>query len=263
MHSEPAANKQSISTENAITVLIVDDEHLARERLKRFISGINHCKVIGEAENGIQAIDLFSKLAPDILLLDIRMPSMTGIEVAQHLSRLDHRPAIIFCTAYDDYALEAFKVNAVDYLVKPVRLADLENAILKASSLNRAQLNAMQLQQQELNQRSHLSVTSHRGLELIPVSEIRCFRAEQKYVAIVTDQGEWLVDEPLKQLEKEFVDQFLRIHRNALIAIRYVERLERTNEGQQQIYLQGLQQPLKISRRHLSEVKKHLRRLII
>ncbi len=242
-------------------VLIADDEPLARQRLERFIEAIPNIELVGEAENGIDAISQVWQLQPDLILLDIRMPGMTGLEVARHLSTLEEPPAIIFCSAFDEYALDAIKVNAIDYLLKPVRLQDLESAIKQAGKINRVQAVKLMADEDESSCRSHISISSHRGLDLIPVADIRCFRAEQKYVVVHSTGNELLLDEPLKNLEEEFGDQFIRIHRNALVAIRYITGMTKNEEGQTFIKVDGLDMDLQISRRHLSAVRKRLQGL--
>jgi two-component system response regulator AlgR len=239
-------------------VLVVDDEPLARQRLSRFLEGLDQIKLVGEAVNGVDALDKVQQLQPDILLLDIRMPGMTGLEVARHLTRLEKPPAIIFCTAYDDFALEAIRLQAVDYLLKPVRINDLEQALAKAGRVNRVQAMKLIGEEQNHSSRTHISIRSHRGIDLIPVESVRCFRAEQKYVVVCSDQGEQLLDESLKTLEQEFADRFIRIHRNSLVALPYIERLSRNEQGQSLVHLKGLEEPFPVSRRHLGSVKKRL-----
>lgn len=239
-------------------VLVVDDEPLARQRLSRFLEGFDQVELVGEAVNGVDALDKVQQLQPDILLLDIRMPGMSGLEVARHLSSLDQPPAIIFCTAYDDFALDALRLQAVDYLLKPIRITELEQALDKAGRINRVQALKLTGDDQEPNQRSHISIRSHRGIDLVSVDEIRYFRAEQKYVVVCSDQGEQLLDEPLKALEQEFADRFIRIHRNSLVALKYIERLSRNELGQSLVHLRGMEEPIQVSRRHLSNVKKRM-----
>jgi len=182
--------------------------------------------------NGNEALELALRLQPDVLLLDIRMPGLDGLQVAQQLCEREQAPAVIFCTAFEAFALEAFKVNAVGYLVKPVREEHLTAALKNVRRINRAQLAALQegiASAPEVDSaRSHISVQSHRGLELIALSSVFCFIAEQKYVTLHHESGEALLDEPLKVLEDEFGERFVRIHRNALVARDRIERLQRS-----------------------------------
>lgn len=242
-------------------VIICDDEHLARERLVRLVQHLGH-QVAAQAANGQQAIEQVQYHQADVILLDIRMPEMNGIECAEHLSRLDTPPAIIFCTAYDQYAIEAFKTNAIAYLLKPVALDDLQNALAKATKLNQAQLQAIsQPNSQSHAGRQHITARTHRGLELIPVDDIYYFLADQKYVMVRHKQGQVLIDDTLKDLEQEFADRFIRIHRNALLALQYLEGIEQIGNGQYQIRCKGIEDKLQVSRRHLPQLKEKMHRL--
>jgi len=248
-----------------IRVLICDDEPLARDRLRRMLEKVPATLCLGEAENGQELLELVPQLHPDLILLDIRMPGMDGLQAAARLSDTANPPAIIFCTAYDEHAIEAFKVNAVDYLLKPVRQDDLEVALNKSSRINKTQMNAVRREMGEepvdaSHEREFISARSRRGIELIPVADVRYFLADQKYVTVRHSQGETLLDETLKELETEFGDRFLRIHRNALVALDYVEGMEHRG-NQYQLRIQGIEERLTVSRRHASAVKKLLQRL--
>jgi len=238
-------------------ILIADDEPLARERLTRLLKHLDNCTVLLPcAENGQQALELVESLKPDVLLLDIGMSGLDGLQVAAQLCNKPEAPAIIFCTAHDEHALQAFAVSASDYLVKPVRIEQLTAALTKAQRINPAQLAALSRAPQTLNTpRSHLSARSHRGLELIPLDDVIHFFADSKYVVLRHTQGETLLDDSLKSLEKEFGERFLRIHRNALVSRNHIERLQRNAKGQYQLYLRGAPKPLTVSRRHVSLVR--------
>jgi two-component system response regulator AlgR len=214
----------------ALSVLIVDDELPARERLQRLVEELPGCTVAGVCSNGADALPLIGKLKPSVVLLDIRMPGMSGIEVARHLSALEDPPAIVFTTAYDEYALEAFDSHAVGYLLKPVRSERLARALQQASRLRPPQLESIAAPSAPLATRQHVAVRTRDGLKLIPVKDIRYFRAEQKYVTVRHSRGEDLIDESLKQLEEEFARDFVRAHRSLLVAIAHVEALERTGD---------------------------------
>ncbi|MCW9030007.1 MAG: response regulator transcription factor, partial [Gammaproteobacteria bacterium] len=199
-------------------ILIVDDEPLARERLQRQLEEINagtelECEII-TAENGLVALEQTEQHNPDIVLLDIRMPGMDGIETANKLSQRETPPAIIFTTAYDEYALEAFDSQAIAYLLKPVRKEKLEKAIQSAKRLNRAQLQSIQPEESEAKE-DYLSVRIHSGLRKIDIHEIFYFLAEHKYVTVKYRGGEVLIEDSLKSLETRFDNSFIRIHRNA------------------------------------------------
>ena len=235
-------------------VLIVDDEPLARERLKRLLHSVQpeaECLLAG---NGEEALEQVAVAEPDLLLLDIRMPGMDGIEVATRLEALANPPAVIFCTAYDEYALEALQHHAVAYLLKPVREAELDRALAGATRVNRVQLASLR---GDSGARRQVSSQTHRGLETMAVESIRCFIAGQKYVTAYSEDGELLLPDTLKDLEQEFGQSFVRTHRKALGALAFLERLVRDDKGWG-VELQGVAQRPMVSRRHLAEVKERL-----
>lgn len=240
-------------------VLIVDDEQLARERLARMVSALDGYAVVGEASNGLAALEQAQGLEPEVVLLDIRMPGMDGLETARHLAELTEPPAVIFCTAYEEHAVQAFDLQAVGYLLKPVRGENLAAALAKAQRVNKAQL--MALGEQDVQRRTHISARTRRGIELIPLEDIRYFQADQKYVTVRHKGGEVIIDEPLRDLEEEFGELFVRIHRNALIAAGHIEGLERSAGGQSEIRLRDIGESLAVSRRHLAGVRRIMKQL--
>lgn len=242
-----------------MNVLIIDDEPLARERLNRMVNDLDgyHALEPGAAD-GEEALEQVERLKPDIILLDIRMPGLTGLQVAARLCEQETPPAIIFCTAHDEFALEAFKVSAVGYLVKPVRPEALQDALNNARRPNRLQLASLTSASMDSGGagRSHISARTRKGIELIPLEKVIYFLADHKYVTLRHEQGEVLLDEPLKTLEDEFGDRFVRIHRNALVNRNRIERLQRTALGHFQIFLRGMGgDPLTVSRRHVAGVR--------
>lgn len=240
-------------------LLIVDDEALARERLRSLLGELDAAiEVVGEAVNGQQAIEQARALQPDIILLDIRMPGMDGIEASRHLNALSPPPAIIFTTAYDEHALAAFEANAVGYLLKPIKAERLQQSLDKASSLQKGQLQALQENQQS-RARSHIGVRTRGDLHLIPVADICYLRAEQKYVELRHPNGMALIEESLKTLEEEFGEQFVRIHRNALVALGCISGLEKDSLGRVRVALKGIDDKLDVSRRHVSALRKLLK----
>jgi len=238
-------------------ILVVDDESLARARLCRFIETAELGDVVCQAQNGIEAIEAVERFAPDVVLMDIQMPAMDGLEAAQHLSQLDTPPAIIFITAYDEYALQAFDVQAVGYLLKPVRLENLKVALSKLKKINKVQANAIN----NSPSRSHISAKTHQGLELIPIENVILFRADHKYISVFHKLGELLIDEPLKELEDEFPNEFIRVHRNALVAIKSISGFEKQDDGGYALRLTGFDEPIPISRRHVTAVRKLVKAL--
>ncbi len=237
-------------------VLVVDDEPLARERLAQMVAKAEDAELAGTAGNGKQALEFVSEQSVDVVLLDIRMPVMDGIEAAQHMRQLDDGPAVVFCTAYDEHALAAFDANAIDYIVKPVRAERLERAMRKARRLTRDSAEAI-----KPSQRSHLCAAVRGALELVEIDDVLCLIAEHKYVTVVHRNGETIVEESLKALEAEFPDRFLRIHRNALVGIQHIAGLGKNDNGQAIIRLHRSQRELEISRRNLSAVRKALKQL--
>ena len=238
-------------------ILVVDDESLARARLCRFIETAELGDVVCQAQNGIEAIKAVERFAPDVVLMDIQMPAMDGLEAAQHLSQLDTPPAIIFITAYDEYALQAFDVQAVGYLLKPVRLENLKAALSKLKKINKVQANAIN----NSPSRSHISAKTHQGLELIPIENVILFRADHKYISVFHKLGELLIDEPLKELEDEFPNEFIRVHRNALVAIKSISGFEKQDDGGYALRLTGFDESIPISRRHVTAVRKLVKAL--
>lgn len=243
-----------------MNVFIVDDEPLARERLKRLLLDIPGCAVVGEAGNGLAALGKIPALAPDVVLLDIRMPGMDGLECARHLSQMDEPPAVIFTTAYGEYALEAFRVHAAGYLVKPVRQDELGAALLGARRLTRPQLHQLATEA-GADCRSHISARVRGQIVLVPVRDIFYFQADQKYVTVRYAGGEVLIEESLKELEDELGERLLRIHRNALVAREHLAGLQRDEDGRQFLCFRGINERLEVSRRHFAEVRELLRKL--
>ena len=243
--------------------MVVDDEPLARDRLARMISNVPGAELVGEAGNGEQALNVAQELSPDLVFMDGRMPGMDGLAAAQHMAEFEPPPAIIFCTAYDDYAVEAFSSQAVGYLLKPVRQNELDDAIARAKRVNKAQLEELQQSPQMHNGegRSHITSKNRRGMDLIDLNKVRLFQADHKYVTAYHTEGEALLDETLKDLEEEFDGRFVRIHRNALISKAHIEGLERNTDGQYFVRLAELDIRPQVSRRHVAPLKKLLEQL--
>jgi two-component system response regulator AlgR len=242
-------------------ILVVDDEALARARLRQLVDGIDGCTVCAEAVNGDEALLCAEQHQPDVLLLDIRMPGMDGLEAARHLQALEHPPAIIFTTAFNDYALQAFETHAVDYLMKPVRRERLAEALQHARRLTRVQAAALHEADEQGAVRERICANVRGSLQLIAVEEIRYFLADQKYVTVRTADDSLLIEETLKSLEQEFAERFIRIHRNALIARQYLAGIEKDEDGHARVMLDGTEDTLEISRRHLADIRRLVRAL--
>ncbi len=241
-------------------ILIVDDENLARQRLRDLIGDIGDHTVVGEALNGSEAIEKTITLKPDLLLMDIRMPVMDGLEAAMHLMGINNPPQVIFTTAYDQHALEAFEVNAVDYLLKPVRKERLAAALQKATPVSTKTLKQVNRAQEEPSVRTHISVHMRGRISLIPVQDIIYFIADNKYVTIRTAREQHLIEESLVSLEEEFGDMFLRIHRGALVNTNYLKGMEKNQLGHWRVLLEGVDEKLAVSRRHTPAVRRWVRR---
>lgn len=243
-------------------ILIVDDEHLGRTRLHRLVTDLGYSDIY-EAENAETAWEIIQRIDPEVVLLDIEMPGENGLQLAEKISILDQPPAIIFTTAYDQYALEAFNTIASGYCLKPVQKNQLKDALKKAGMANK--LVQKRLEEKSVHssadQRQHITSKGHRGVDLIPVGEIRLFMADQKYVQVFSTNGIALIDETLKELEKEFSEQFIRIHRNALIAIQHIQGLERDAKGHYTVKLANIEEKPLVSRRYTSRVKQLLTHL--
>ncbi len=231
-----------------LNILLVDDEPLALSRLQRLITKISDCEVVGTASNGAEALAKYTSLKPDVLLLDINMPEIDGLEVAAALKQMNPSPAIIFCTAYDQHALQAFNEQALDYLVKPVRQARLCEALDKARQY-------LGLQAGENSQRQYIRSRVGEKIILVSLLDILFCRAEDKYTIIYHTAGEALIDESLKTLEKEFANEFIRIHRNTLVLRERIRGLQRDGKGQHYVLLEGTEQQPLISRRNYAHVR--------
>jgi len=248
-----------------IRVFIADDETPARERLKELlqdIAGDVPNVVAGEAANGVEALERLPASGAQVLLLDIRMPGMDGLELARHVAGLDDAPAVVFVTAHDKHAVEAFDLNALDYLLKPVRAARLAAALKKAASAGAPRRES--LARAADGPREYLSVAERNRIVLVPVRDIVFLRAEQKYVTVRTRSREHLIEESLIALEREFSGAdlpypFVRIHRNCLVARAAIRGFERTGGGEEeahwQVVIDGLPERLPVSRRQWPTVR--------
>lgn len=242
-------------------ILIVDDEPLARARLRSLIFelGMPHVEIVGEAADGVDAILAYESISADVVILDIAMPRMDGLEAARHLATLESPPAVIFCTAFDEHALAAFEAQAIDYLVKPVSRERLRVALERARRFAVDELRRIG-ERAKLTQRSHICARIRGNLRLVPVNEVAYFIAEDKYVVVHHDAGEVLIEESLKSLEEEFGDRFVRIHRNCLVAVDRITALER-DDGGTMARVRGAATPLEISRRCLAKVRELVKHL--
>jgi two-component system response regulator AlgR len=247
-----------------VKILIVDDEKPARDRLRQLVDDGGMHEVVGEAGNGEDALAQAAKTNPDVVLLDIRMPGIDGIETAHHLNAMEQPPAVVFTTAYDEYAIDAFDARAIGYVLKPVRRERLERALEHASHLTGQALNELATESRFESRRNHVCARLHDELRLIPVTDISYFNADQKYVCVHHSNGEDLIEDSLKSLEQEFEKFFVRIHRNALVAIDKIDKLHKRSDGTVLVVLrndsqQDNNEELLVSRRHLATVRRRLK----
>jgi len=240
-----------------LRVLVVDDEPLARERLSHLVEELPAVELAGVAASGEEALLLAGRLRPEVVLLDIRMPGMDGLETAHHLARMPEPPAVIFTTAFDQHALAAFDAQAAGYLLKPVRQDKLQEALERARRPTRAQL--ARIAEGTGEARTRIAVRARDELRLIPVEDIVCFIAEQKYTTLRHLAGEELIEESLRSLEEEFAERFVRVHRNSLVAVAHIEGIERDDDGHQSVRLRGGAM-LPVSRRLATEVLRRVSR---
>ena len=241
-------------------ILIADDEPLARARLRSLLADLGMGdSVLGEASDGREAVERCRKGEIDLVLLDIRMPGMDGMAAARALLDLDRPPAVIITTAYSECALDAFDYHAVDYLLKPVRLERLQQALAKAKSLSRVQLQAIEERRERELAGQSVCVRFRGELHRIEMDQILFLRAESKYVVVYYRDGEALLEESLRSLEQRFSGRFMRIHRNALINLDYLAGLKREGEANPCVELRGLDECLEVSRRHLPAVRQWMK----
>ncbi|MFM9968356.1 MAG: LytR/AlgR family response regulator transcription factor [Burkholderiales bacterium] len=255
-----------------LKILLVDDEAPARERLREILAdcaGDAPNKIVGEAASGVQALALLPDCGAQLALVDIHMPGMSGIEFARHLLVLEHPPGVIFVTAHDQYAVEAFEINAIDYLLKPVRATRLAAALAKFSGA--AGLIREQLERADPGPRRYFSSAERGRVHLVPVEDVLFLKAEQKYVTVRTKEREFLIEDSLNQIEQEGKGRFVRVHRSCLVAanrIRGAERLPVATDdeeggqeaGQWAVRIEDYAEPIPVSRRQWSVVKALVKR---
>lgn len=240
-------------------IVIADDEPPARERMRQLLSAQPDVEVVAEAADGVQALHACAQHHPDLILLDIAMPGIDGLETARHLAAFDPRPAVVFCTAFDAHALSAFDAQAIDYLVKPVRperlAAALERVRMFAAGREQVGTEASQ------HRRTHLCARLRGSLRLIPLEDVHYLQADEKYVVVHHARGEDLIEESLKALEEEFAGRFLRIHRNCLVARHELVELRRDPEGHVHAVLRHGDHPLEVSRRCVAGLRETVKQL--
>jgi two-component system response regulator AlgR len=241
-------------TDAPLRIVLVDDEAPARRRLRELLDDCTAALpllVVGEAGSGREALQLLGTTPADLVLTDIHMPDMDGIELARHLLKLPMPPVLIFTTAYHEHAIAAFEVHAIDYLVKPVRVQRLLTALQKVPRLK--PLSDTKLNRLPAAARRFLSVTERSRVVLVPIDEIIYLKAELKYITIRTADREFLLEESLTRLEEEFGPRFVRVHRNCLVAREAIRGFERRvsadGDAHWEVTLRGVTEALPVSRR--------------
>lgn len=243
-------------------ILIADDEPLARKRLASFVRDLASSDAVSEAADGAQALRAVELDRPDIVLLDICMPGVDGLDLARRLNTLMQPPVVIITTAYDNHALQAYEVQAIDYLLKPVRREQLALALARAKRIAHTGQSPLKHDTpQHAPQRTHLSASYQGTLQIVPITQIRYFRAEHKYVTARFLQGMVLIEESFATLADEFKDHFLRVHRSALVALSHIEDIERDPVGRQYVHLNGIEDRIRVSRRLNAAVRRRLKLL--
>ena len=239
-----------------LSVLVVDDEALARSRLRTLLGDCTApvISLITEAANAVQAMTALQRERFDLVLLDIHMPGADGMVLAQNIARLPLAPAVVFVTAHAEHAVQAFEINAVDYLTKPVRLERLQQALQKVERM----VAAGRAPEPDLAE-EHLVIQDRGRTERVPVAEVLYLKAELKYITVRTASRSYILDGSLNELEDKFAQRFMRIHRNALIARRAVRALEKHFDAEEgegwAVRLNGIDELLAVSRRQLSAVR--------
>jgi len=237
--------------------LIVDDESLARARLKALLADVEGDYNVIESDNGVDALNKCNDYSPELIFLDIRMPGMSGMEVAQHLTAFENPPAVIFTTAHNEFALEAFEANAIDYLLKPIRRERLRTALGKLHPLSAKVKPSLSIE----GPRKNFALTEKGKIRLVPLEDVVYFRADSKLVQIRTTDGEHVISEVLNSLEEELNDKFIRVHRNALVSKAHIDGLTKDEQlGKWLVHFKSVDETLEVSRRQTTHVRKWLRK---
>ncbi len=245
-----------------MNILIADDEQPARARLRSLLHEFSgDYRVVGEVGDGEAVVSRCAESPVDLVLLDIRMPLVCGLVAAARLGLMDTPPAVVFVTAYDEHAVDAFERGAIDYLVKPVRPERLRRALERARALTRPQLQALRALEGGVSgePRERICTSYRGGVECVDLDEVIYFHAEQKYVLVRHQGGRLLLEDSLRTLEDRYQEHFLRIHRNALVAQQRLIGIEKTADGRSMARLNGCDDLLEISRRHLPTVRAWLK----
>lgn len=250
-----------------ITAIIADDEPLLRHHLDRSLADLwSELEVVDMCGDGVQALEKIAQHQPDVVFLDIRMPELDGLAVAKELSRLAQQPLVVFVTAYDEYAIQAFEQNALDYLLKPINEERLErcckklqqrlssNSNQQAPDINQLLAQISQLTPKREQYLSWLKASQGDDIHLIAVNDVLYFKAEEKYVSIYTDENEYLIRTPLKELLSQLdPEQFWKIHRSTVVRVAAIDKVSKDFTGR--MFVKMLNHKLPVSRAQQSLFK--------
>ena len=239
-----------------IHTLIVDDEPLARTRLSRILLSFDDIQVVGSAKDGQEAIELSNKLKPSLIFMDIQMPKKSGLDAAKEIiANNQNPPAIIFCTAFDQYAINAFDLNATSYLLKPASKQDIKRAIDQAVSLSKLQIKSLI---EQVEPQDSILLKESNAVEKLALEHVCYFNAEDKNVIAGLEDGrQAIVDMTLKELELKYPNELMRIHRSILVNKEKLQKLIKNETNNYSVLLNGIDQHLQVSRRCLNEVKSY------
>jgi two-component system LytT family response regulator len=234
--------------------LIVDDERLARQDLRNLLDELDEVEILGEAVDGEDALEKIKELDPDLIFLDIQMPGMSGFDL---LEKLDSSLKVVFVTAFDEYAIRAFEVNALDYLLKPVSEKRLKESL---GRLETEQLEASTDDQRPLKHRDRLLIRLDNHLRFLKVDDISCIESAGDYSEVHTQDGKkHLVYKPMNEWERRLPDDtFCRIHRSTIVNLDAMERLEEWFNHSYRVYITGIEKPFVMSRRYAAKLKKKM-----
>ncbi|QDL56828.1 response regulator transcription factor [Rhodoferax aquaticus] len=243
-------------------VLLVDDENLARARLRTLLGDCPSPKAVVQAEaaNAVQAMELLQRQVFDVALVDVHMPGADGLAFGKVLRSLPNPPALVFVTAYLEHAVQAFELEAVDYLTKPVRLERLQAALLKVER----HVSQKATQPQWIEPEECVVIHERGRTERVSLQQVIYFKAEQKYITVRTAERSYILEGSLNELEEKYADRYLRVHRNALVARGAMRSLEKHFDPEDgegwAVHMHGTSDVVNVSRRQLAAVRELVRR---
>ena len=241
-----------------MNILIADDESGACQYLSGMIKSLPGCYDVGHAENGVEAVYKAYDLDIDVVLMDVRMPRMNGLEAARYISGFDNPPAVVFTTAYLEHAIDAFDVNASGFLLKPIQPSRMVEVLekLRRNPVGKGKVSEPAVFDESEN--SYICCRIRQGLNLLALNKILYLKAESKYTLVRHVFGCSMTDKPLKMFEERLGDRLLRVHRRILVNKAYVAGIEKGEKNTYFMVLRGSEEKLEISRRSLPSVREYL-----